>query len=203
MATATQKTDIELQMDIFKLEKSFSELVKDMFNKSFDQTIITRKSELYSDYNRTADGYLLLNNSSSIYRVELQKQTFTATVDNMITADTKQYVFDPFFKEFITSNNIPIKIENEQLKKNAEIIQDELISTQEQVKQLLQDINSTINDKENLQTNYDQIIKIMNEKYIDLQKQYDTLQKNNNQLLNENLRIRGLYMTASLNNNQA
>lgn len=179
-----QQTDMELQLNIFKLAKSFEELVKDMYNKSFNQTIISRKSELYSDYIRTNDGYLLLNNSSSILRAEIQKQSFTANVNTLVTEDTKKFTFNPFFNEFIVESNIPTNKQNEQLKQDIEKIQNDLQEAQNQVESLLKDINSTINDKDNLQSNYDQILEKMNEDFVSLEQKYNTSQQKLTELQN-------------------
>lgn len=190
--TSAQKTDIELQFDIFQLAKSFDELIKDMYNKSFSQTIIARKNELYSDYERTNDGYLLLNNLSSIYRVEIQKKAFTNNVAYLLNNDTKKYTFNPFFSNLIPNiNELPTNTNNESQQTITEL-QAQLTDAQNQINELLQNVNSVIADKNNLELNYDQIISKLSDDFAVLQQRYTEAQtkiENLQNSLNETLSL--------------
>lgn len=183
-STSIQKTDIELQLDIFSLAKNFNELVRDMYNNAFNQTIVMRKSELYSDYTRTNDGYLLLNNSSSIYRAEIQKQSFINNIPFLLSNDTKKYVFNPFFSELIPNTNESPSTNNIQLQQNVIELQTQLTDAQTQINQLLQEVNSTIADKNNLESNYDQIISKLTDDFAALQQRYTESQNKINNLQN-------------------
>lgn len=200
---STQKTDMELQMEIFALAKSFDELVKDMYNSSFSQTIVERKNELYSDYKRTNDGYLLLNtnDNSGILRTEIQKQQFTHSVIDML--GTKKYIFNPYFSEFISDTVVPTEQQNQQLQSDINDAQQQLLDAQVQINNLLQEVNSAINDKDNIKQNYDRIIQEINTNYVNLQQQYNQAQAKILELDAERIRVSRMFVTASNQSQQA
>lgn len=195
MALTVEKNAMELKLDLFALAKSFDELVKDMFNNSFSQTIVLRKSELYSDYKRTDDGYLLLNNSSSILRVEVQKQMFPSNVTSYL--GTKPYVFNPYFSEFVNTNIPTTEEQNAQIQSEYDTAQQELLDAQQQIQELLKDVNSVLNDKDNMQKNYEKMIQDINAQVADLQQKYEQANKKIMELNAENIRIAKMYVTAS------
>jgi hypothetical protein len=195
-----KRTDIEVQMDIFALAKNFDELVQDMYNNLFSQTIIQRKNELYSDYQRTTDGYVLLNTSGSsgVLRVELQKQLFINGINVML--EHKKYIFNPYFTEFINNNILTPQQQNNDLQNGIDNAQQQLLTAQQQIQELLQKVNSTLNDKDNIQQNYDQIIQQINTNYAELQQKYTDAQQKIINLQTEKLRLAKLYASSSILN---
>jgi len=183
MATIV-KTDIELQMNIFKLEASFQELIRDMYNKSFTQTIINRQSELYSDYVRDSSGTIIINNKEGHLRVELFKDVFVTNIADYI--DNNINIFNPNFTEFIiTETNKNLTLNEQTLKSNINIMQQQLLNLSEQTKSLSKAMNDAIRDKENLKENYEKIIEGIYKKYNELQKKYELTQKELKTALNK------------------
>ncbi len=180
-------SDIGERLSILKVNKSFDEIIKDMMNHNFGETIISRKYEIISDYERDSQGYLILNtdNSSGNLRVELEKNIFTNNVVDLTTGTTN-YIFNPIFTEF--AQTVATNVTNQttdELKTQLDTTQIELISAQQQIQQLLQNLNTAIINNENLKEN--SVISLEN-----MSKQYALLQQQYNIALAEKTRLQNL-----------